>query len=141
MTSTTMDERSGTERLQAKERRRWLIVAACLLVVAIEVIALWATGDLPQDIVHMPPAIADGMATGILVGAVIGFRFLCKQTDEHDVRARMFGAQVAFTAFMIAAPTWALFAIGGVLPPVSLVALWIGAAVIYLAAFLWRKYR
>lgn len=141
MTSMTMHERSGVQRLRAKERRRWLIVAGCVALIAADLLFMWATGILPRSISDLPPDLANGVATGMLVGAAIAFRFLCKQTDEHDVRARMFGAQVAFTAFLLGYPVWALFAIGKLLPPISEVIVWAATFVLYLVAFLWRKYR
>jgi hypothetical protein len=141
MMSTTMTERPGVERLRAKERRRWLIVAGCVALIAADLLFMWATGILPRDLAHLPPDMANGLATGMLVGALIAVRFLCKQTDEHDVRARMFGAQVAFSVFLLGYPVWALFAIGKLLPPVNGAIVWGATFVLYLGAFLWRKYR
>ncbi len=141
MTSMAMTDRSGVDRLRAKQRRRWTFIAGAMLLLVADVAFMRATGTLPHDLRHLPPDLANGIATGMLVGAIIAVRFLCKQTDEHDVRARMFGAQAAFTAFLIAYPVWALFAIGGVLPPVNGFVLWAGAIVLYLGGFLWRKYR
>lgn len=147
MTSMAMnkrpgDERSGVERLRSRERRRWMIVGGLVLLIVADFGFMWVTGALPRDITHLPPNLANGMASGMLTGAAICFfRFRCKLSDEHDARARMFGAQVAFGVFVLAYPVWALFAIGRWLPPVNDFALWLGAALLYLAAFLWRKYR
>ncbi|TPG22389.1 hypothetical protein EAH87_00785 [Sphingomonas koreensis] len=137
-----MEDRSGVERLRARERRRWMIVAGAVLLIVVDLIFMWTTGNLPRDLGHLPPDLANGLATGMLTGAAIClFRILRTECDEHEIRARMFGAQMAFTTFAIAYPVWALFAIGGVLPPVNGFVLWAGAIVLYLGGFLWRKYR
>jgi hypothetical protein len=142
MTSLIVDERSGVERLRARQRRRWMIVGGCLILIGADLLFMWATGDLPRNLTHLPPDLADGMATGMLVGAAIClFRILRMECDEHDIQARRVGAQVAFTTFVIAYPVWALFAIGRLLPPVNMTALWASAVGLYLATFLWRKYR
>jgi hypothetical protein len=135
------DAGSGVERLRARQRRRWRIVAVLAAMLVADAIFLWATGVTTRDLRQPPPAMADGMATGILLGAAIGYRFICRMKDEHDVRARRLAAQAAFMTFLIAYPVWACFGIGGVLPPVNGAVLYGGVLTVYLATFLWWKYR
>jgi len=54
---------------------------------------------------------------------------------------RRIAGQAGFTAFLLARPVWALLSIGHVLPPVDGVVLYLGVAAVYLATFLWWKYR
>jgi len=138
---TMNDDRSGVDRLRARQRRRWLFALGALLLLAVDLLLMWSSGSLPRRVADIPPDMAIGAAVGMLIGAAISFRFICRLNDEHDVRARRIAGQAGFTAFLLAYPVWGLLAIGHVLPAVNGIALYLGVCVIYFATFLWWKYR
>lgn len=143
MTELVMTNESGpgVARLRARQRqRRWIVIGALVLIVG-DLLLMWSSGSLPRDFSHIPPEMAIGGAVGVLVGAAISYRFLCRMKDEHDVRARRLAAQAGFMSYLIGYPVWGLLAIGGVLPAVNQLILFAAVVTIYLATFLWWKYR
>ncbi|MBR0552376.1 hypothetical protein [Stakelama marina] len=144
MTELMMNaERSGAERLKARERRRWMIGLAALVVLALDAIFLWRQGGASFDLGDMSPDLANGIATGILVGCLVFIPLArrMKHCDEHELRARRLASQAGFFTFLIALPVWALFAAGNTLPPVNAIAVCLAALAVYLAVFAWNKYR
>jgi len=135
------DDRSGVDRLRARQRRRWLFAFGALVLLVVDLAVMWGSGSLPRRVADIPPDMAIGAAVGMLIGAAISYRFICRLNDEHDVRARRIAGQAGFTAFLLAYPVWGLLAIGHVLPAVDGVVLYLGVGGIYLATFLWWKYR
>ena len=138
---TMNDDRSGVDRLRARQRRRWLFAFGALVLLVVDLAVMWGSGSLPRRVADIPPDMAIGAAVGMLIGAAISYRFICRLNDEHDVRARRIAGQAGFTAFLLAYPVWGLLAIGHVLPAVDGVVLYLGVGGIYLATFLWWKYR
>ena len=59
---------------------------------------------------------------------------------NDPVECESIGAWTDFIAAARSTP-WAVLAGAGIAPPVNGFALWLGAIVLYLAAFVWRKYR
>jgi hypothetical protein len=138
---TMNDDRSGVDRLRARQRRRWLFALGALVLLVVDLAVMWGSGNLPRRVADIPPDMAIGAAVGMLIGAAISYRFICRLNDEHDVRARRIAGQAGFTAFLLAYPVWGLLAMGHVLPAVDGVVLYLGVGAIYLATFLWWKYR
>jgi hypothetical protein len=135
------DDHTGVDRLRARQRQRWLFAIGALVLLVADLAFMWGSGNLPRRVADIPPEMAIGAAIGMLIGAAISYRFVCRMNDEHDVRARRIAAQVAFSVFLLAYPIWGLLAIGHVLPPVDGIVLYLGVCAVYLASFLWWKYR
>ena len=144
MTELAMREGNpGVVRLKQRRQRRMLIAAIGLTILVVDALFMWRQGILTGGFSDIPPDLASGLATGILVGCLIFIPLArrMKDCDEHEMRSRRFAAQAGFFVFLIGLPVWSLFAIGGVLPPLNGVAVYASAVVAYLAVFVWHKFR
>ena len=128
----------GAVAERQRRRRYWTLMA--LALVAAVVIGL--TGRiLGTPYGPIEPAAAIGLAAALLGLAVGGNWAYFRSIDELEVASNLVGGFWGFYAFMVGWPLWHILWRGGLVPEPEMLPLYVGAALVAVAGFLWRRFQ
>lgn len=128
----------GTVAERRRRRRYWTLMG--LALVASVVIGL--TGRiLGTPYGPIDPAAAIGLAAAILMLSVVGNWFYFRSIDELEVASNLVGGFWGFYAFMVGWPLWHILWRGGLAPKPEMLPLYVAAALVAVAGFLWKRFQ
>ena len=134
----TGGENAGALAESQRRRRYWTLMGLALL--ASVVIGL--TGRVlggPEG--PISPALAIGLAAGLLVLGVGGNWIYFRHIDELEVASNLVGGFWGFYAFIMGWPLWLILWRGGFLPEPDTMTIYFITAGVALLGFCWKRFR
>jgi FtsH-binding integral membrane protein len=132
------EDQIGTTLERRHRRQYWLIMGGGLLV---SLVIGWAMGAStgPEGTIPAGLAILFVAALALLLGAGTWIYF--RKVDELEWANNLFASFWGFNAFILAFPAWLILWKGRLVPEPDMFTIYIGAALVALAAYLWKRYR
>ncbi|HYW17660.1 MAG TPA: hypothetical protein VE891_16085 [Allosphingosinicella sp.] len=132
----TGGENVGALAERQRRRRYWTLMG---LALAAAVVIGLAGRILGTPYGPIAPAAAIGLAAALLVLTVVGNWVYFRSIDELEVASNLIGGFWGFYAFMVGWPLWHILWRGGLAPQPEFLPLYMGAGVVALAGFLWKR--
>lgn len=127
---------TNTER---RRRRQYLALLGAGLIFAFALGLGGRVSTGPQGTIA--PALAIILVLGLSLLIVGGTWIYSRRVDELQWANNLFACFWGFNAFILAVPAWLILKKGGLAPEPDIFTIYIGAAAIAAAAYLWKKYR
>ena len=134
----TENERTGTEMERQLRRRYWALMIGGFAVALVIGLAGRASRG-PEG--TLAPMLAIALVAGVVLLVVGGNWVYYRSVDELEWANNLAGCFWGFNAFMLGYPAWHILWMGGLLAKPDMTALYVGAASVALAAYLWKRFR
>ena len=134
----TQSERTGTAVERQLRRRYWMLTIGLLAVA----LAIGLAGRASQGADGtMAPALAVALAAAVVLFIVGGTWIYFRSVDELEWASNLVACFWGFNAFLVGFPAWHILWKGGLVEKPEAAALYLGAAAVALAAYLWKRFR
>jgi hypothetical protein len=131
---------AGARAHRSGKRRFWMTNAVWIVVVLVAAFAMRALqhGTGPGS---LSPALAIGFAIVIPLMMMVGGLVLSRVTDELDAMDNLVALAVGFVSNMVIIIGWFMLFLGGLAGVPSAVFSLVGAGIVTIAVYGWRKVR
>ena len=132
---------SGEHRLRARERRRFTLSVALLLLGFLLGLGVGLGSARDGRLPALPPAVV-WIGVGLIAVAAGTLTVVSiRRADEVEISDQLWSGFVGLQVFAIGAPCWEMLAAAEVVPPVNRYVVYFTTTAVTLATYLWRRFR
>ena len=132
---------SGEHRLRARERRRFTLSVALLLLGFLLGLGVGLGSARDGRLPALPPAVV-WIGVGLIAVAAGTLTVVSiRRADEVEISDQLWSGFVGLQVFAIGAPCWEMLAAEDAAPPVDRFAVYFTTTAVTLVTYLWRRFR